>query len=383
MSKNAKRIIGIVAGLAILAVAIILIGIYAPVIRGAIDNERYYTPEEVQQIRDEYEDDLDEMQTQTDYYKNQIDAYLKDLQDYKTRLETTTNNLNQALEQNDKDAETIAGYLDDIAELNLKIENLNEQIDYLTDLLDSYELNENAVLAQFYVNGSFYNSVITNSGDVLEFPDAPIVNNCTFEGWSLTNGGDVIVETNYTISEDTVFYAKITCEVEVDFNEEITTYTVLYNSNLSDTLPTLTDDNYTIYGWYNEFNDKIIVEGYKVQQNMTLKAKFAKYIDLNFEASDMQISRLSDEQLKCLIIDIKNIRPDNYKETDYVQINNEVLIKINNSVFMYGNFNCSISVNKNNIGILISDSDMIYDASLLEISSISLRYITGNVVDSF
>lgn len=383
MSKNAKKIIGIVAGLAILAVAIILIGIYAPVIRGAIDNERYYTPEEVQQIREDYEDDLDEMQTQTDYYKSQIDAYLKDLQDYKTRLETTTNNLNQALEQNEIDAEAIAGYLDDIAELNLKIENLNEQIDYLTDLLDSYELNENAVLAQFYVNGSFYNSVITNSGEVLEFPDAPIVNNCTFEGWSLTNGGDVIVETNYTISEDTVFYAKITCEVEVDFNEEITTYTVLYNSNLSDALPTLTDDNYTIYGWYNEFNDKIIVEGYKVQQNMTLKAKFAKYLDLNFEASDMQISRISNEQVKWLTIDIKNVRPDNYKETYNVQINNEVLIKINNSVFMYGNFYCSISVNKNNIGILISDSDMIYDASLLEISSISLRYITGNVVDSF
>ena len=352
-------------------------------IRGAIDNERYYTPEEVQQIREDYEDDLDEMQTQTDYYKSQIDAYLKDLQDYKTRLETTTNNLNQALEQNEIDAEAIAGYLDDIAELNLKIENLNEQIDYLTDLLDSYELNENAVLAQFYVNGSFYNSVITNSGEVLEFPDAPIVNNCTFEGWSLTNGGDVIVETNYTISEDTVFYAKITCEVEVDFNEEITTYTVLYNSNLSDALPTLTDDNYTIYGWYNEFNDKIIVEGYKVQQNMTLKAKFAKYLDLNFEASDMQISRISNEQVKWLTIDIKNVRPDNYKETYNVQINNEVLIKINNSVFMYGNFYCSISVNKNNIGILISDSDMIYDASLLEISSISLRYITGNVVDSF
>lgn len=383
MSKNAKKIIGIVAGLALLAVVIVLVWVYAPAIRGAIDNERYYTPEEVQQIRDEYEDDLDEMQTQTDYYKNQIDAYLKDLQDYKTRLETTTNNLNQALEQNEIDAEAIAGYLDDIAELNLKIENLNEQIDYLTDLLDSYELNENAVLAQFYVNGSFYNSVITNSGEVLEFPDAPIVNNCTFEGWSLTNGGDVIVETNYTISEDTVFYAKITCEVEVDFNEEITTYTVLYNSNLSDALPTLTDDNYTIYGWYNEFNDKIIVEGYKVQQNMTLKAKFAKYLDLNFEASDMQISRISNEQVKWLTIDIKNVRPDNYKETYNVQINNEVLIKINNSVFMYGNFYCSINVNKNNIGILISDSDMIYDASLLEISSISLRYITGNVVDSF
>ncbi len=274
MSKNTKKIIGIVAGLAILAVAIILIWVYAPAIRGAIDNERYYTPEEVQQIRDDYEDDLDEMQTQTDYYKSQIDAYLKDLQDYKTRLETTTNNLNQALEQNEIDAEAIAGYLEDIAELNDDITDLNNQIKLYQELLEAYE-NSGKYEVVFYLvqNGEQtpYDVQVVEPNGYLSEVVEPEGN---FEGWSLSIGGDLIESlTSVQITEDTniygTFYSTVTFMVN---DEEYSTQQVGYNKYATD--PEEPEvQYYTFEGWTLNGEDVVAVNSYPITEDTTFVGK--------------------------------------------------------------------------------------------------------------
>lgn len=186
MSKNTKRIIGIIASLALLAVAIVLIWVYMPAIRGDNDTERYYTPEEVQQICDDYEDELDKM---------------------KTQLTTVTNNLNQALAQHEIDQETIAGYLEDIADLNADITELNNQLIIYQELLEAYE-NSDKFEVIFYLveNGEAtpYDAQVIEPNGYLENVDAPAG---WFEGWSLTNGGEIIEDlTTIQVTEDMSIY---------------------------------------------------------------------------------------------------------------------------------------------------------------------------------
>lgn len=268
MSKNTKKIIGIVVGLALITLAIVLVWVYAPAIRGAINNERYYTPEEVQQIRDDYEDNLDEKQLQIDYYKNQIDIYLKDLQEAQIKIENLEKNLQDAINSGNADKETISELQEDLAEAQAdilakqeQIEELQDDIKFYQELLEAYEDSDKLRVTFTMVdNGKERNydvQVVEPNGYLSEVitPDR-----ADFEGWSLTKGGELIDDlTTIQVTENMTIYGMCTNTVTFIVNgEEYTTQEVSYNK-YANYVSTTFATGYNLDGWSLSENGEIVI----------------------------------------------------------------------------------------------------------------------------
>ena len=224
---------------------------------------------------------------------NKLSQATDDLQECQSQLTTTTNNLNQALEQNKIDAEAIAGYLEDITELNGTIANLstqitdlNNQIKYYQELLEAYE-NSGKYEVVFYLvqNGEQtpYDVQVVEPNGYLSEVVAPEGN---FEGWSLSIGGDLIESlTSVQITEDTniygTFYSTVTFLVN---DEEYATQQVGYNKSATD--PEEPEvQYYTFEGWTLNGEDVVAVNTYQITQDTTFVAEFTKILSTFNEIS--------------------------------------------------------------------------------------------------
>lgn len=250
MSKKTKSIIGYIALVAVLVTIVVLIWVYAPAIKGAIDNERYYTPEEVEQIREEHNQEKADMQEQIDYFKSQVDKYLKDIEDYKTQVTDLTKSLNEALSQGNIDKEEIQELNNTITELNNQIHNLNNQVTYYQELLEAYENNGKLIVTFMLVdNGTqtVYDVQAVEENDYLAEVISP--DRIDFEGWSLTMGGELIDNiTTIQVTENMTIYGMCTNTVTFIVNgEEYTKQEVSYGKYATDVEVILS--GYTFNGW--------------------------------------------------------------------------------------------------------------------------------------
>ena len=210
-------------------------------------------------------------------YQEQIAIIQGQLEESQIKVGNLTNSLNQALAQHEIDQETIAGYLDDITELNNTITDLNNQIKLYQELLEAYE-NSGKYEVVFYLvqNGEqtpYDVQVVEPNGylsDVVE-PEG------NFEGWSLTIGGDLIESlTSVQITEDTniygTFYSTVTFMVN---DEEYSTQQVGYNKSATD--PEEPEvQYYTFEGWTLNGEDVVAVNTYQITQDTTFIAKLTK-----------------------------------------------------------------------------------------------------------
>ena len=210
-------------------------------------------------------------------YQEQIAIIQGQLEESQIKVGNLTDSLNQALEQNKIDAEAIAGYLDDIAELSDDITDLNNQIKLYQELLEAYE-NSGKYEVVFYLvqNGEQtpYDVQVVEPNGYLSEVVEPEGN---FEGWSLTIGGDLIESlTSVQITEDTniygTFYSTVTFMVN---DEEYSTQQVGYNKYATE--PEEPEvQYYTFEGWTLNGEDVVAVNTYQITQDTTFVAELTK-----------------------------------------------------------------------------------------------------------
>ncbi len=218
-------------------------------------------------------------------YKNDILKMSSELENAKTELTETITKLNNALEQNSQDKQTIADLTTQIEDLTSQISTLQNEIKELELKLEAYAKYEGvAVSANFYVDGKPYSVDIINiETDVVEFPTNITVEGTRFAGWSL-DGQTVIQNTeNYTITEDTDFYAVLMCDINFYINGTKTTKSVIKGTILNTILPDISEyDNYIFEGFYQDKNK--VEEEIVITQHMSLIAKFREFLDIKLSA---------------------------------------------------------------------------------------------------
>lgn len=218
-------------------------------------------------------------------YKNDILKMSSELENAKTELTETITKLNNALEQNSQDKQKITELTTQIEDLTNQISTLQNEIEELELKLEAYAKYEGvAVSANFYVDGKPYSVDIINiETDVVEFPTNFTVEGARFAGWSL-DGQTVIQNTeNYTITEDTDFYAVLMCDINFYINGTNTTKSVIKGTILNTILPDTPEyDNYIFEGFYQDENK--VEEEIVITQHMSLIAKFREFVDLKLTA---------------------------------------------------------------------------------------------------
>ena len=292
MSKKTKSIIGYIALIAVLITIVVLIWMYAPAIKGAIDNERYYTPEEVEQIKEKHNQEKADMQEQIDYFKSQVDNYLKSIEVYKTQVADLTKSLNEALTENGLDKETISKLMDKIDKLNTEIDSLNKKLKLYEEILEAYE-DSDKLRVTFYIvqNGEqtpYDVQVVEPNGYLAEV----VTPEGNFEGWTMEIGGEYIDDlTTIQVTENITIYGIFSNTVTfVIQDQEPTTQVVSYNG-----YATHEDVNiigYTFKGWSLDKTNVINLNETPITKDTTFYAVFEEklYSIQEFETVKDQVT---------------------------------------------------------------------------------------------
>ena len=265
MSKTAKIIISISA-IVLAIVTAVLIWMYYPAIKTAINGERYYTLEDVENAYNDGVNDKEEMESQINFYKIEIDKYIKDIADYQSKIKELNASLQDAINSGNADKETIAGLQEDLAEAQAdisakqaQIAELQDDIKFYQELLEAYEDSGKLVVTFTLVDNGVETThdvqVVEPNGYLSAVVD-PTASD--FEGWSLSKGGDLIEDlTTVQVTENMTVYGMFTNTVTFMVNgEEYATQEVSYNKYATDVEVALT--GYNLDGWSLTENGEIV-----------------------------------------------------------------------------------------------------------------------------
>lgn len=228
MSKTAKIIISISA-IVLAIITAVLIWMYYPAIKTAINGERYYTLEDVENAYNDGVNDKEEMESQINFYKIEIDKYIKDIADYQSKIKELNANLQDAINSGNADKETIAGLLEDLAEAQAditakqeQIEALQDDIEYYQSVLEAYE-NQDKCAVTIISDDEIYDTQIVNKNEYIDFSGIvePSKYNHVFKGYSLTENGEVQDFESYPITTDLIIYAIFELQFEFEGTYEL------------------------------------------------------------------------------------------------------------------------------------------------------------------
>lgn len=156
MSRLAKTIISLLS-VTVVAVAGILLYVFWPAITGTINNNKYYTADDVQESYDKGFDDGNKSQTELNaeivYYKSLVDEYeaevaslnkeINNLVALKNQNQVTINNLTSIKNENEATINTLQSTIkkndESIENYQTKIEELNNQIRILQNSNTNYQ----------------------------------------------------------------------------------------------------------------------------------------------------------------------------------------------------------------------------------------------------
>ena len=265
MSKTAKIIISISA-IVLAIVTAVLIWMYYPAIKTAINGERYYTLEDVENAYNDGVNDKEEMESQINFYKIEIDKYIKDIADYQSKIKELNASLQDAINSGNADKETIAGLQEDLAEAQAdisakqaQIAELQDDIKFYQELLEAYEDSGKLVVTFTLVDNGVETThdvqVVEPNGYLTAVVD-PTASD--FEGWSLSKGGDLIEDlTTVQVTENMTVYGMFTNTITFMVNgEEYATQEVSYNKYATDVEVSLA--GYNLDGWSLTENGEVI-----------------------------------------------------------------------------------------------------------------------------
>lgn len=253
MSKQTKVIIG-VASFGVLAIIIgVVLYIFWPAIVGTINDNAYYTAEDLQQAYDkgfddanfekeellnqidgytviisEYEltikqmtESMDSLESQLQNSNNNYQTALQTIEEYKTQvtsLQSSITTLEEQLESlqtlNSNYSYKISQLESSIVTLNQTIATLNDQITYYEELIESYNFDNKSIIT-FKVNNKTHDVVVVENGQPFDFEvEDPALLGYSFNGWS-KDGITPITLQGYEFTEDTTLTPLMTEENQV------------------------------------------------------------------------------------------------------------------------------------------------------------------------
>ena len=222
MGKLGKTLVS-VGSILIVAVVGILIYCYWPAITGTVNNNKYYTQEDVQKAYDDgYADgnkSESELTTKYEYYKSLVD-------DYYVQVATLNEEINKLSNEN-------ASYSTQVKNLTTQKTNLQAQVDNLTSIK---ETNESTI--------ADLNNQITN----LQSQVKNLTNSSEDKSEQIAN-----LNTQITNLQNTVSQLQTTNKMNLDtitsLNSQI--------SSLNDQISEMTEDSQNYTGKINALNSKI------------------------------------------------------------------------------------------------------------------------------
>lgn len=188
MSKKTKNVIITVCLIVVLAVIGVVIYSFWPAIKSTIDDSRYYTQEEVQEIYDDgYKtalNDKEQLTEEVDYYKNLVDEYLKEIAD------------------KDREISELEKNLEDQEELKSQIESLKQEKEDLSNRLSEY-INENFELHSTV--SELESEIVSLNNEILRL-NALINIQDEVDGCSLVEimDGEVLVKCEYVLNGESL-----------------------------------------------------------------------------------------------------------------------------------------------------------------------------------
>jgi hypothetical protein len=168
-----------------------------------------------------------------------------------------------------------------IAELEEQKALLLETVFAFEQLLASIEIVNTRFVVTFMFDDTVYSLVLVPIDGRVEIESPISTDYCIFHGWSLTQDGDLIDLTEYTITEDTVFYAVITRKYNVNFIYDGANYNhqiISKGSYASITNPASTDRK-VFMGWSVDGTTVVNVAGYTIWEH----TNFFAVIDYKYE----------------------------------------------------------------------------------------------------
>ena len=271
MSKQTKIIIG-VASFGIIAIIIgVVLYIFWPAIVGTINDNAYYTAEDLQQAYDkgfddanfekeellnqidgytaiisEYEltikemtESIDSLESQLNKSNNNYQTALQAIEEYKAQvssLQANISNLEEQVEElqflNTVYSTQVDELQQNITTLNQTIATLNDQITYYEDLIESYDFVNKSIVT-FKVDNKTYDVVVVENGQPFNYEiEDPTLLGYSFNGWTI-DGVTPITLQGYEFTEDTTLTPFMTEENQVYYGQflgESLYYTTLSTS---------------------------------------------------------------------------------------------------------------------------------------------------------
>lgn len=294
------------------------VGLYCawPAITGTINDNKYYTAEEVEQIVNEAVDNAfsnkNEMSAQIDYYKELTDEYYLSILDYQTIVsdyEAQVNSDKQTianltiqkseLEDNVSNLESINDEnVKTITSLNIQIESLEKEVQKLensdTDktsqisALNKQISNLQALIQQLQNTNEINSNTITSLNAQIISLNSQI-SDLTYQ---LQNNGSIVTSLNNKIAqleESIAYYENYIASLEsgeqvvVTFEFYGSVYNIqILNKNATASVITPTSTDYVIFNYWTVNGEQIDLSTYQFTTNTKVVANVTYKYDVKF-----------------------------------------------------------------------------------------------------
>jgi len=164
---------------------------------------------------------------------------------------------------------TISQNANTISMLNNQIVQLQSDIDYYTALLSAFQSNQRAI-ATFMINNATYNVQVVDIGATVSVSTPTNTAYFEFLGWTV-DGENIITLSNFTMTANTIFIAKVINKYDVNFIYDGAQYgnqIVAHGNSASITPPTNTQYK-TFLGWSVDGNTIIDLAAYPITHTTT------------------------------------------------------------------------------------------------------------------
>ena len=275
---NISAIVLSIILVAVLGFATLWIALNYDALKSTIDGTKLYTQEEVQEA---YNKGLEDKQG----YEAQITEWIN-------KYEETLQKLNNANEKMQKLNESNELNKNEIKELQSLIQQLNNDIDYYSTLLEQYNTLTEKIVT-FYVDEELVQSNIVMRGEcVTEVPVIENTEHMTFIGWSI-DGTTIVEPTTIEINENTRFIAVVEIKYSVTFvykDSVVKTESVLQGQYATEP----TEELAGLQGWSIDGTTIVDIANYEITEDITFIAVYNISFDAIIELNEDLVANNSN-----------------------------------------------------------------------------------------
>lgn len=223
----------------------------------------------------QYEDSTGTVELVNDL-RTQIEKLNSEKTILSSNLEKIQEQLDEALEKQEIDAETILELQTSIENLNNQIKNKNNLIKFYQELLEAYEYSDKLIVNFVLVDNGEQTPYDVQAVDENAYLSEVITPSGDFEGWALTIGGQYIEDlTTIQVTENMTIYGIYSNTVTYNILGETSTEVIEYNGKITKTVEV---NGYNFLGWSLTDGGEVISTDYIVTKDIILYAILEKNI---------------------------------------------------------------------------------------------------------